>query len=89
MAAAKARGARLGNPAPLAAAVKGAGALKVQADRRARAVLAIIHRIEGDDGIATLEGMARALNARGVSTARGGKWYATTVRNLLKRTNAL
>ncbi len=29
--------------------------------------------------------LAEALNARGVRTARGGRWHATTVRNLLVR----
>ena len=29
--------------------------------------------------------LAEALNARGVRTARGGRWHATTVRNPLVR----
>ncbi len=29
--------------------------------------------------------LAEALNARGVRAARGGRWHATTVRNLLVR----
>jgi hypothetical protein len=29
--------------------------------------------------------IAEALNARGVRTARGGEWHATTVRNLIRR----
>jgi len=33
----------------------------------------------------TLHEMAHALNARGIQTARGGQWYATTVRNVLVR----
>jgi hypothetical protein len=36
-------------------------------------------------GITSLLGIAEALNARGVRTARGDKWYASTVRNLLAR----
>ena len=36
-------------------------------------------------GITTLGGIADALNKRGVPTARGGTWYAMTVRNLLER----
>jgi hypothetical protein len=31
----------------------------------------------------SLEGIAAELNARGILAARGGKWYATTVRNFL------
>jgi hypothetical protein len=29
--------------------------------------------------------MAEALNARGVATARGGQWYAMSVKNMLDR----
>ena len=36
-------------------------------------------------GVVTLTGIARCLNARGVRTARGGVWTASTVRNLIKR----
>jgi hypothetical protein len=37
-------------------------------------------------GAVTLRQIADALNARGVSTVRGGRWYATSVKNLLERT---
>jgi hypothetical protein len=36
-------------------------------------------------GANTLRDMAEALNARGVSTPRGGRWFATSVRNVLAR----
>ena len=36
-------------------------------------------------GASTLRAVADALNARGISTARGGRWYAATVRNVLAR----
>jgi hypothetical protein len=40
-------------------------------------------------GVTTLRGVARALNARGVQTARGAPWSAETVSDILKRaTNA-
>ena len=32
-----------------------------------------------------LREIAAALNSRGIATARGGKWEATTVRNILAR----
>jgi hypothetical protein len=35
--------------------------------------------------ITTLREIADALNARGVPTARGGRWYAMTVSNVLER----
>jgi hypothetical protein len=36
-------------------------------------------------GAQTLREIAAALNGRGIATARGGKWEATTVRNILRR----
>ncbi|MGB8606495.1 recombinase-like helix-turn-helix domain-containing protein [Bradyrhizobium sp.] len=36
-------------------------------------------------GATTLREIADALNARGISTPRGGKWYAASVRNVLAR----
>ena len=38
------------------------------------------------EGVTTLSGIARAFNARGLLTPRGGRWHASTVRNLLTRT---
>jgi Recombinase len=32
-----------------------------------------------------LRDVAAALNARGISTSRGGRWHAMTVRNVLAR----
>ena len=39
----------------------------------------------GADAKATLATIAEALNAANVPTQRGGKWYATTVKNALDR----
>ena len=36
-------------------------------------------------GATTLREIANALNARGVATARGGQWHATSVKNMLER----
>jgi DNA invertase Pin-like site-specific DNA recombinase len=92
--AAKARGKRLGNPnggRALRAAGAGqagwtAGAIgnRAAADKFAAQLAPVIAAIRAD-GIMSLEGMAAALNERGILTARGGRWYATTVRNLLGR----
>jgi hypothetical protein len=38
-------------------------------------------------GGASLRQIAAELNARGIKTARGGKWYATTVRNIILAEN--
>ena len=54
------------------------------ATARAENVLPIVEAIKAT-GISTLAGIANALNARGIPTARGGLWYASTVRNLLAR----
>ena len=54
------------------------------ADRFAANVAPVIRDIERA-GVSTLQGIADALNARGIRTARGRRWYATTVRNVLDR----
>ncbi len=54
------------------------------ADERAANMLPIVRALQAS-GIGTLQGMADALNASGVPTARGARWYPTTVRNLLGR----
>lgn len=84
LAAAKARGAKLGNPRLDEARGAAAGALKAGADQRAANVLPIIRAVQAS-GATSLRDVAAALNARGVKTARGGEWYASTVRLLLSR----
>ncbi len=37
-------------------------------------------------GATTVREIAAALNARGVATARGGKWHPSTVQGILART---
>jgi hypothetical protein len=54
------------------------------ADQRAVDILPVIRSIQ-TSGVKTLQGLADALNARGIQTARGGRWYPTTVRNVLRR----
>lgn len=84
LAAAKAKGVKLGNPKIEAARVQAVVAIKAEADRAAGNVLPIIAEIRRS-GAATLRAIADALNARGVSTPRGGRWHATSVRNVLAR----
>ena len=89
LAAAKARGTRLGNPNG-ARALQGLGnaagvaALRAKADRHAGQVMPVVDAIR-TEGIVSLNGIARELNARGVLAARGGVWNASRVRNLLGR----
>ena len=75
--AAKARGVKLGGARPEAEARH--AAVKATADRNAVRVSKAIksHRSAG----ATYREIAEHLNQLKVTTARGGAWYATTVRN--------
>ena len=76
---------KLGNPTKLGEAQQlGAQANARVADTFAANVLPIVKAIRRS-GVASLTGIAKALNARGIRTARGGAWYATTVRNLVER----
>ena len=82
--AAKRRGVKLGNPRPAKSTKRGRETQIARADQMAQNVMPIIREIQAT-GIDTLQGIADVLNARGVKTARGGKWYPTTVKNLAKR----
>jgi DNA invertase Pin-like site-specific DNA recombinase len=83
LAAAKARGVKLGGP-KLAEARKAAVERNMaNADQRAANVLPIIREIQRSG--ASLHQIADALNARGISTPRGGRWYAKSVSNVLAR----
>ena len=81
----KAQGARLGNPRNSAeAAAVGRRVQADEADRFARNILPVIEAIRRS-GVSTLAGIAEALNARGLRSARGGKWHVSAVENLLAR----
>ncbi len=85
LAAAKRRGTKLGNPSNLKFAQgKGAAQNSDNADAFARKVLPHIEAVRRS-GANTLRLIAEALNGRCISTERGGKWYATTVSNVLAR----
>ena len=84
LAAAKAKGVKLGNPRIEAARSRAVASLQAEADRAASNVLPIIAEIRRS-GATTLRAVAEALNARGVPTPRGGRWHATSVRNVLAR----
>jgi DNA invertase Pin-like site-specific DNA recombinase len=84
LAAAKAKGVKLGNPKIEAAHGAAVGAVKAEANRAASNVLPIITEIR-KTGTTTLRAIADPLNARGVPTPRGGRWHAMSVRNVLAR----
>jgi DNA invertase Pin-like site-specific DNA recombinase len=91
--AAKARGQKLGTPNLTALQAAGAGkpgwtagadARRRLADEHARNILPIIEAIRAE-GITSLGGIARALSEKGILTALGGRWDATRVRKILRR----
>ena len=84
LAAVKAGGVKLGGPKLATARKHAAQALKIAADRHAANVLPVINEVRRA-GATTLREIADALNARGISTPRGGQWYAASVRNVLAR----
>lgn len=83
LAAAKARGVKLGSPTPQA----GAAVVKAQAATRDADVLPVIGAIR-ETGVVTLAGIAEELTKRGVPTPRGGEWNPTGVRRVLVRSAA-
>jgi len=86
--AAKARGVRLGNPTPVRSLESAGQALKANADMRAAKVMKTIREIQ-KAGVHSLNGIANALTARGIETARGGAWTARAVGNVLTRHSLL
>ncbi len=84
----KGQGALLGNRTNLAeAGAAGAARTAEGAQRFAENVAPVIKQIQGN-GVASLRGVAAVLNARGVRTARGGRWAATQVGAVLARAGA-
>jgi DNA invertase Pin-like site-specific DNA recombinase len=84
LAAAKARAVTLGGPELSKARERAVASIKALADQHAANVLPVIREIRRA-GAASLHQIADALNARGITTARGGQWYASSVRNVLER----
>jgi DNA invertase Pin-like site-specific DNA recombinase len=84
LAAAKARGVKLGNPRLSEARGPLIAAKKAEAARFAESVAPTIREIQGA-GCKTLRAIAGALEARGVRTPQGKKWSAMMVSNVLTR----
>ena len=84
LAAAQARGVTLGSPKLAQARESAVAAIKASADQHAANVLPIIKEAQ-NAGATSLRAVAEALNARGISTARGGSWHAMSVKNVLDR----
>lgn len=88
LAAAKARGVKLGGPNLAGAAARSRQVRSAQADVFAANVAPVIEAIR-KSGATSLRQVAAALNARGITTARGGTWSAQQVSDLMKRTDAM
>jgi len=82
--AAKKRGTKLGNPRLDDVRKRAVASVKSGAARFAANVAPIIADIR-KSGVVSNRGIARALNARGVATARGGEWTAVQVGSILRR----
>jgi len=92
LAAAKARGVKLGGnrgqaaPDAMLGAKAATEARVLKADHVAHGVAADIERILAAAGMnVSLQALARELTAQGVATPRGGAWTATAVRRVLAR----
>lgn len=89
LAAAKERGVKLGCPNGAAHLRQfgnqlGVEAVKRNADERAGKLKELVLAIQ-DRGITSLSAIAAELNRMSITTARGGVWHASSVKNLLAR----
>jgi DNA invertase Pin-like site-specific DNA recombinase len=88
LAAAKARGTRLGNPTKqigsraYEGAVASVSVRKAKAAKRSGDLLPMLRDIQAS-GAASLRQIAEVLNSRGIPAARGGEWSAVQVRRVL------
>ena len=88
LAVAKARGTVLGNPTLTKTAAKGRER-QVQDKRTfALSVMPVIEQIRTKGKVTSHLGIAQALNARGIKTARDGSWTNTTVRRVIEAAKA-
>lgn len=94
LAAAKARGVKLGNPNG-ARALRGkqvgnkqaVAVVKANAARRADSLNSIVGDLRSK-GVTSVRAIATELNAQGIMTPRGGQWHSTSVHRLLTRLSA-
>jgi DNA invertase Pin-like site-specific DNA recombinase len=84
LAAAKARGTRLGNPNPAYALKRMRAVRKAQVERFTANILPIIRELQ-NAGHVSSNAIAGQLNVRKVATARGGRWTHVQVRQILNR----
>jgi DNA invertase Pin-like site-specific DNA recombinase len=86
LASAKVRGIRLGNPNPAQAAQKARSVRQAHVAAFHATVKPLVQTLHAEGK--TLARIAEDLNTRNIATLNGGRWYATSVSNLLKRATA-
>ena len=89
LAAAKARGVKLGNDGSNLSnrsegSAKGVAAIRAKAESRARDLLPVIREIQST-GAGSLRKIAAVLNDRAIPTARGRQWSAVQVQRVIQR----
>ena len=94
LAAAKARGVRLGNPNGARALrgkqkgnVQAVAKIKANAAQRAQDLAGIVDTLRAK-GLTSVRSLAEALSEQGIHAPRGDKWQPTAVSRLLKRLSA-
>lgn len=88
LAAAKARGVRLGNPKAASLSKIASDKTRSQANAYMKRVMPVIQTFQ-TQGVTSYSRLAKALEDSGVRTQRGGHWSAAGVRNILLRAKAL
>ncbi|UZF95265.1 recombinase family protein [Bosea sp. NBC_00550] len=94
LAAAKARGTKLGNPNGIRAMLphieggrqRSRQVIQAGADERAQRLASVFLELEAQ-GVTSANATAKALTERGISTARGGQWTARAIINMRNRLN--
>jgi DNA invertase Pin-like site-specific DNA recombinase len=83
MAVAKAKGVKFGTKNPeVCVKAMNAGAKQAACDFKQK-IRPIIDEVINVGGVKTLQGIANALNARGIKSRTNRKFYPTTIRNLM------
>ena len=86
LAAAKARGVKLGSPNPRAGGLAAGAARRKKTQAIATKAMPVITALR--DAGASLRAIAAQLNEMGIPTATGKSWYAKTVSNMMETCNA-
>ena len=86
LAAAKARGVKLGSPNPRAGGLAAGAVKRAKTQAIASKAMPVITALR--DAGASLRAIASRLNEAGIPTATGKSWYATTVKNIMETSNA-